>query len=54
MDHASSHRRNVVQDCGMAGMRTGRQGEFDMGVDRLSGDGDERQTREGRPGRLTP
>ena len=32
------------------GMRTDRKGEFDVGVDRLSGDGDERQTGEGDRG----
>jgi hypothetical protein len=31
-------------------MRTDRKGEFDLGVDRLSGDGDERQTGEGDRG----
>jgi hypothetical protein len=35
-------------------MRTDPKGEFDVGVDRLSGDGDERQTGERDRGRLTP
>jgi hypothetical protein len=44
----------VVQHADLAGLRIDRAGEFDNGVDRLSGDGDERQTGDGDRDRLTP